>query len=151
MDKMIGEILEDVHKAKGKTTKKDILVSNSHRSDLMNFLKIAFDPTKKWVYTKKPLPAFKVDEAPYGYSQTSLTLETRRLYIFEISQPLNETRRDQLFIQMVESMPPFEAELVRSVVSGEKLPVSGLTIKLLQEAFPAIFDVEPYKAEGKQS
>lgn len=145
---MIGEILESVHKAKGKNAKKEILEKHTHLPYLIDFLKMAFDPTKKWVYTKKPLPAYKVDEAPYGYAQTTLIQELRRMYLFEIKEPLNEKRRDELFIILMESLHPFECELVRCVVTGEKLPVSGLTIKLLQETFPNHFDVAPFKEEG---
>jgi len=46
-------------------------------------------------------------------------------------------KRERMFIQMLESIHPADAELVLSMVE-KKSPVKFLTKKLVQEAFPKL-------------
>ena len=50
---------------------------------------------------------------------------------------LKQLRREQLFIQMLESLHPLEADVLLQV-KDKKLNYRGLTYKLVKETFPEI-------------
>ena len=59
------------------------------------------------------------------------------LYIEGGHASLTQLRREQLFIQMLESLHPKEAEVVIQV-KDKKLNYRGLTYKLVKTTFPEI-------------
>jgi hypothetical protein len=65
--------------------------------------------------------------------------EQRRLYLFIAGghPDLSQLRRETLFIQVLESIPPEEAELLLAV-KDKKLPYKGITKEIVQEAFPGL-------------
>jgi hypothetical protein len=67
--------------------------------------------------------------------------ETRRLYIFiEGGNPnIPRVKREALFIAMLESLAPADAKLI-CAAKDKKLPYKGLTVKLINEAFPGLIN-----------
>lgn len=55
-------------------------------------------------------PPYKKDTAPMGMSQANFYQQIRKLYVFN-RKDLVKTRVEQLFIQMLESLHPSEAEI----------------------------------------
>jgi hypothetical protein len=51
------------------------------------------------------------------------------------SDNLNKIKRERMFIDMLESVPPQEAEILINMINKNP-PVKGLTVKLVKEAFP---------------
>ena len=80
-------------------------------------------------------------ETPEGLEvHGALTSELRRMYLFvdgptETQQKLKQQRREALFIELLESVHPDDAKLLLSM-KERKLPVKGITRKLVAEAFP---------------
>jgi len=59
------------------------------------------------------------------------------LYVEGGHDGLTQLRREQLFVQMLESLHPKEAEVVIQV-KDKKLNYRGLTYKLVKTTFPEI-------------
>lgn len=91
----------------------------------------AFLPENKFVLPEGE-PPYKPDDAPIGMSPTNFLQEVRRLYIFTKAKDLIPLRREQLFIQLLETLHPSEARLLLAI-KDQTLPelYKGLDVKLL--------------------
>ena len=129
-------ILGEVAKAKNKDEKKAVLVRYDNGA-LREILKYAFHPDIKFLLpTGNPPYKSVVDESD---NPTYLYGLVRKLYLFvEGGNPnLNTTRREYLFIEMLESIHPLEAKLLLQV-KDKKIKCRGLTYNLIKETFPEL-------------
>lgn len=74
----------------------------------------AFIPEKKFDLPEGE-PPFKKDTAPIGMTPANFIQEIRRWYIFTKERNLDRTRRETLFIQLLESIHPTEAKLMIAI------------------------------------
>ena len=122
-------ILGEVAKAKNKDGKKAVLVRYDNGA-LREILKYAFHPDIKFLLPPGN-PPYKsvVDETD---NPTYLYGLVRKLYLFvEGGNPnLKTNRREYLFIEMLESIHPDEAELLLQV-KDKKIKCRGLTLSLI--------------------
>ena len=92
-------------------------------------------------------PPYKRDEkVPRGYSETNLYTEFRRMYVWmDPNINLTRTRKEQLFIQMLEGIHFSEADVL-CAAKDKKLQTiyKSLTEDLVREAFN---DILPAKVE----
>jgi|TARA_B110000263_G_C15268696_1_gene492365 hypothetical protein len=130
-------ILADVAKAKNKKDKKEILLKHGNNGALREILKYTYDPNIKFLLPPGN-PPYKsvVDESE---NPTYLYGLVRKLYLFvEGGNPnLKPNRREYLFIELLESIHPKEAELLLQV-KDKKLKCNGLTYNLVKETFPKL-------------
>jgi hypothetical protein len=84
---------------------------------------------------------YKIPDTPPGLSRCQLSTEIRKLYLFQDGHPSSETlsqrKRDELFIQLIESLEPREAEVVIGIFQKDQ-GVKGLDYKFVKEAFPEL-------------
>lgn len=106
--KFLIEILNEVNEDTSK------LVAYKDNQALKYLFEYAFIPEKKFELPEGE-PPFKQDAAPIGMSPANFTQEMRRLYIFTKAQPLPKIRREQLFIELIESVHPSEAKLLCAI------------------------------------
>lgn len=108
MNKYLIEILQEAN-ADPKTLEK-------HKANqaLRMLFEHAFLPEKKFELPEGA-PPFKKDAAPLGMTPTNFTQEMRRLYIFTAARPLPKIRKEALFVQLLETIHPSEAELLIAV------------------------------------
>ena len=129
-------ILGEVAKAKNKDGKKAVLVKYDNGA-LREILNYAFNPDIKFLLPPGN-PPYKsvVDETD---NPTYLYGLVRKLYLFvEGGNPnLKTNRREYLFIEMLESIHPDEAELLLQV-KDKKIKCRGLTYNLIKETFPEL-------------
>jgi len=106
--KYITEILEEANKDTANLTK--------HRENAaLKFLfQYAFIPEQKFVLPEGE-PPFKQEVAPIGMTPANFTQEMKKLYIFTKARDLPKIRREQLFIQLLESIHPSEAKVLLAV------------------------------------
>ena len=103
---------------------------------LESIIRGAFDPNIKWQLPEGS-PPYKpnvlVDQ------QHVLYTECRRLYLFiEGGHPtLKQTRREQLFVEMLEALDPDDAKLLLAV-KDKHLPYPGITPELIRKGFPGV-------------
>lgn len=94
-------------------------------------MEYAFLPEKKFCLPEGK-PPFKEDSAPLGMSPGNFVQELRRLYIFTPARELNQVRRETLFIQLLESLHPSEANILVAVKDQNLRELyPNITVKLL--------------------
>lgn len=133
----IPQVFDEVEKAATKESKIRVLRAYDHPV-IRNILRMNFDPAIK-VYLPEGEPPFKKDTSvPMGYSETNLFAEFRRFYIWlDPNINLTRTRKEQLFVQMLEGIHWTEAELV-CLAKDKELTKKYKSLKedLVRDAFP---------------
>lgn len=138
-NKNIYEILNDFKDAKTKKDRIDVLRKNDNWA-LRNVLQGAFD--KRVNFSVTEIPQYKTEEVPPGMSYNHMTYALSKAYLFMNNNPrtpagLNPQRRDQLLIQILESLEVPEAEVFANMLKKD-LKVPYLTEALINEAFPGL-------------
>ena len=132
------EVLELVSKQRTKAKKIEIL--QEYESDALKSLLIwNFDQTVVSVVPEGEVP-FKKNEVPIGTDHTSLRREWKNLYHFVKggNDRLSKTRRETMFIQMLEGLHPEEAEIICLVKDKQLGTKFKLTKEQVSKAFPDI-------------
>jgi hypothetical protein len=134
---LISKILEDTSKLRSKDDRVKFLRSHYPNKTMLRLLKCTFDTNVIW-----ELPEGTPPYRPFAESEpdiSGLYQEERKLYLFiKGGNPnLNQVRRETLFVQLLESIHPKEAELLIAV-KDRKLPYKGITKEIVQEAFPKL-------------
>ena len=133
---MMHEIATKVNNAKDKPRKLKVL--KEHDSvPLRQVLKGAFDPKIEWVLPPGDVP-YTANDAPVGTEHTLLQQEAKRLYLFTKGgdNSLSSTKRQTLFIQMLEGLSAEEAEFLVAVVNKKvNNKYKGFTANLVKDAF----------------
>jgi hypothetical protein len=125
--------------APSRDTRISVLQSNDSWA-LRNVLMGAFHPDVKF-YIKKA-PDYKKEAVPAGMSYNHMTDALSKIYLFMENNPrtppaLTDKRKNELLIQMLESLEPQEAEVyVAMMLKDLKIPY--LTPKLVNEAFKGL-------------
>ena len=134
---LMSEIATKINNAKDKPRKLKVLQDNDS-VPLRQVLKGAFDPNIEWLLPKGTDVPYKVNDAPIGTEHTLLSQEARRLYLFTKGgdNTISNTKRETLFIQMLEGLSAEEADFLVTVVN-EKVnnKYKGFTANLVKEAF----------------
>jgi len=133
----IAEILKLVNQAPSREEKIEILKINDS-AVLKTILKYALDPKIEWELPKGKVP---YEPNPYVDQQGNLYTEARRLYLFvKGGHPtLKQMKREILFIQFLEGLDAEDAKVIVAA-KDKKLPVKGLTVKLVNKAFPGLIE-----------
>ena len=133
---LMSEIATKINNAKDKPRKLKVLKDNDSVA-LRQVLKGAFDPKIKWLLPAGDVP-YEANTAPIGTEHTVLTQEAKRLYLFTEGgdRTLSSTKRETLFIQMLEGLSAEEAKFLVSVVNKKvNNEYKGFTANLVKEAF----------------
>ena len=132
------EILELV--SSQRTTQKKIDVLKEHENDALKALLIwNFDDTAISMLPEGQVP-FKPNEVPVGTDHTSLRREWRNLYHFIKggNDTLSQTRRETMFIQLLEGLHPNEADILCLVKDKALQSKYKLTQPIVEQAYPDI-------------
>jgi hypothetical protein len=137
MARSIPLIFEDVAAANSIKARKKVLLENESKP-LKELLKYAFHPDIKFALPPGK-PPYKTIGSPDEYNPTYLYPNFRKFYLYIEGghDGLTQLRREQLFVQMLESLHPKEAEVVIQI-KDKKLNYRGLTYKLVKTTFPEI-------------
>ena len=137
MARSIPLIFEDVAAANSIKARKEVLLENESEP-LKEILKYAFHPDIKFALPPGK-PPYKTIGSPDEYNPTYLYPNIRKFYLYIEGghDGLTQLRREQLFVQMLESLHPKEAEVVIQI-KDKKLNYRGLTYKLVKTTFPEI-------------
>ena len=137
MARSIPLIFEDVAAANSIKARKKVLLENESEP-LKEILKYAFHPDIKFALPPGK-PPYKTIGSPEEYNPTYLYPNIRKFYLYIEGghDGLTQLRREQLFVQMLESLHPKEAEVVIQI-KDKKLNYRGLTYALVKTTFPEI-------------
>ena len=133
---LLHEILTKVNNAKDKSLKIRVLKDNDS-VPLRQVLKGAFDPSIEWDLPDGT-PPYKENDAPAGTEHTTLYTEARKLWHFVkgADDKLAKSKKEMMFIQMLEGLHKDDAKLLVSVKEKELNKVyKGLTDSVVKDAF----------------
>jgi len=133
---LFSEIATKINNAKDKPRKLKILQEHDSVA-LRQVLKGAFDPNIEWLLPPGDVP-YTVNDAPVGTEHTLLQQEAKRLYLFTAGgdNTLSNTKRETLFIQMLEGLSAEEAAFLVVVVNKKvNNEYKGFTANLVKDAF----------------
>ena len=133
---LFSEIATKINNAKDKPKKLKVLKENDS-VPLRQVLKGAFDPNIEWLLPEGDVP-YTANDAPIGTEHTLLQQEAKRLYLFTKGgdNTLSDTKRQTLFIQMLEGLSAEEAEFLVTVVNKKvNNKYKGFTANLVKDAF----------------
>jgi hypothetical protein len=136
--KNIYEIFDEFEQAKNKKERMSVIEKNLSPT-LVQVFELAYHPNYKWKVKELP-ENYKIptDILP-GITFDNLNAQLRRLYLFLEGDPrseqLTERRRNEILVQMLESIEPREAEIILGIFQKD-LGVKGLDYKFVKEAFP---------------
>ena len=133
----IPRIFEDISAASSFEARRKVLLENES-NPLKDLLKYAFHPDIKFALPSGA-PPYKTIGSPDEYNPTYLYPNIRKFYLYIEGghDGLTQLRREQLFVSMLESLHPKEADVVIQV-KDKKLKFRGLTYKLVKDTFPEI-------------
>ena len=133
----LAEILKKASEIEKKADKIEWLRRNDSPA-LRALLKYAFDPKVKFLLPEGT-PPYKPNELPD--LQSVLYSELRKLYLFIEggNDNLKPTRREYLFIQLLENLDKEDAELI-AAVKDKKVPYKGINKKFVDEMYPGLLE-----------
>ena len=134
----IHEILELASKQRSKAKKVEIL--KEYENDALKTIFIwNFDDTVISVVPEGEVP-FKKNEVPVGTDHTSLRREHKNLYHFVKggNDSLSKTRRESMFIQILEGLHPTEADILCLVKDKALASRFKISREVVEQAYPDI-------------
>ena len=136
--KNIYEVFDEFEEAKNKKERMDVIGRNLSPT-LVKILELAYHPQYQWKVKELPENYKIPNDILPGITFDNLNSQLRRLYLFRVgdrtAESLNEKRRTEILVQMLESIEPREAEIILGIFQKD-LGVKGLTYKFVKEAFP---------------
>ena len=138
MKLLISEVLQKVSNAKTKSKKIELL--QQYNTDALRMLLIwNFDESIVSQLPTGEVP-FNANEAPVGTEHTMLEKESRLFYNFVQggNNGLQQSRRENMFIQMLEGLHKDEANLLCLVKDKQLGKKYKVTKACVTEAFPQI-------------
>ncbi len=138
----IPEILNSTED-KSKEDKIEILRNNSTRA-LRYILYTHFSKKVEFNLPKSRPANIKIEDQPTGLSYNSLYKQSRKLRIFIKNNGydnVSEDKRNQILLEMLESVDNDERELLLQILFDRKLKIS-LEYSVVKEAFPKLLPEE---------
>ena len=135
---LMSEILQKVSNAKTKKEKTSILQQNESPG-LKALLIWNFDESLETCLPKGEVP-YTSNDAPAGTEHTRIQQEYRKFYHFIQGgdNEMSQTKKEVLFIQMIEALHQDEAEIVCLVKDKNLGKKYRITHNVVKEAFPTI-------------
>lgn len=136
---LISEVFRKVNNAKTKAEKTELLRKYNSQT-LRSLLIWNFDESVKSMIPEGEVP-FTPNPAPEGTDHVKLENEGKKLFYFVKggADSMSQTKREQIFLGMLESLHPDEAEvliLVKDKALQKKY--TRISKALVQETFPQI-------------
>ena len=137
MKLLMHEVLQKVSNAKTKAQKVKLL--EQYNTPALRAILIAnFDESVISMLPDGEVP-YKKNEAPEGTEHTLLAQEYRKLYLFfKGGANISQTRRETLFIQLLEGLHQGEAEVLCLVKDRRIGKRWKITRQCVEQAFPSI-------------
>ena len=137
MKLLMHEVLQKVSNAKTKAQKVKLL--EQYNTPALRAILIAnFDESVISMLPDGEVP-YKKNDAPEGTEHTLLAQEYRKLYLFfKGGANVSQTRRETLFIQLLEGLHQGEAEVLTLVKDRKIGKRWKITRQCVEQAFPSI-------------
>ena len=138
----VAEVVQLLKSAKTKTERTHILKTHDCPA-LRGLLRMNYDASLVLALPEGK-PPFTPLAVPQGFGETTLKVSAKGWYVFikENAPSLRQSKREAMFISLLEALDPVEAEILLAA-KDRKLDL-GLTKKAIDEVFPGLI-----KSEGK--
>jgi len=101
-------------------------------------------PVLQWIFDKNIVSRLPEGKTPYNpnpapaedLTESSLRFEFKKFKYF-VNDELKDLKREAMWIELLESIPPSEAEMI-DLVKDKKNPFKRITRELVDEAFPEV-------------
>jgi len=137
MKRSMYETLEEIAKIKDKKKRIEAIREEAKRSPaILTILEYAYGD-KEWL-----LPKGKMKYRPCKYyNPTGLLKEVKRLYLFVKggNDNLSQSKRENMFLAILEYVDPNDAELLIKMKDGKQL-FKTMSKRFVKEAFPEVFE-----------
>ena len=133
MDLLVYEVIEKAGSAKKKADKINILKKNDTWA-LKDILRGTFDSKVVW-NLPEGAPPYKPAEA-HNAPSNLLRRNTQFKYFAKGGVDMNSIKRERMFIGLIESIHPKDAELVIAMINKQK--PTGISRSVVEEAFPGL-------------
>ena len=136
--KNIFEVLDEFELAENKKDRMSVIERNLSKT-LVEVFELTYHPNYQWLIKEMP-DNYKIpnDVLP-GLTSAQLSNQIRKMYMFrkgdEMAEKLTPQKRNELLLQILESLEPREAEVIIGIFQKD-LGVKGLNYKFIKEAFP---------------
>lgn len=142
----IADIVDLLRDAKSKNQRAKLLKTHDCPA-LRGILRMNLDTTLVMALPDGAPPYKSAEDE--GFEGTSLKATYKQWYLFvqELSPQVKQYKREQIFIDMLESLNPKEAEIL--IAAKDRKLDLGVTKKLVNEVFPNLIRSE-VKANGKK-
>jgi hypothetical protein len=132
----ISQILEKAEAIEDRNQRVEFLRQHSDNMVLKNLLRMVFDHNLHW---DLPVGAPPYRPCDIPNSEINLYNEYKKLYVFWRGNVpnLKPIRREYMFVQLLESLHPKDAELLL-YIKDHKLPYTGMTKGFLHEVWPEL-------------
>lgn len=138
MNEGVAETLQRISKLKTKADRINELSKFQDNFPIKAIVDMVYNPRIEFLLPESD-PPFKMLEKEQD-AQNVLKREVRKMIYFintDQGKSLRPFKREQIFIEMLESLDPDDAKLVLSV-KNKKLPYKGITKDVVAKAFPGI-------------
>lgn len=133
----IYEILDKVKAAKSKQEKVNIL--RQYDSETLRYiLELGFHPNVGW-WLPEGAPPYKPSEVLDTEGRLYQEARTLPMYLYGNRPDLKKHQREMLFIGLLESLHPKDAELLIAIKDKK---VKGLNLETINDAFPGLIPNE---------
>lgn len=129
------EFLLKVSKLKKTQEKIDALRANDSLP-LRVILQGAFDPKVEWLLPEG-VPPYEPNSLVDQEHILIREIEKLRYYIKGFYDNLNQTKRETMFVELLERVAPDDAKLL-CAIKDKKLPFLGITIQHVKEGLPGL-------------
>lgn len=133
------EFLLKVSKLKKTQEKIDALKANDSLP-LRIILQGAFDPKVEWLLPEG-VPPYKPNDLVDQEHVLIKDIEKLRYYIKGFYDNLNQTKRETMFVELLERVAPDDAKLL-CAIKDKKMPFLGITIQHVKEGLPGLIEDE---------
>jgi len=132
--KYVFEVVEMASKAKSRQEKINML--RKHESwALKDILRGTFDEVVQWNLPGGKVPYEPCEEKAIPSNLLKQNIQFKYFVKGGPGDKLPALKRESMFVRLVESIHPKDAELVCKMINKQQ-PAKGITKKLVEEAFP---------------
>jgi len=134
----VYEVLEEVAKKRSKKDKLQVLKEYGNMMPLRDVLQGTFDDRIQWNLPTGPVPytPTSAESPPNTLLKAHMNFKYFVKGLVE-SNRLTSVKREKMFIDMLESIHPRDAEVIVAMINKES-PMKGITKNLVKEAFPEL-------------
>lgn len=131
----MSEFLQKVAKLK-KTQEKIDALRHNDSIQLRIIMQAAFDSSVEWLLPPGD-PPYKPNDLVDQQHVLLKECEKLRYFIKGFHDNLNQTKRETMFVELLERVDPEDAKLL-CAIKDKKLPFNGITLNHVKEGLPGL-------------